>query len=328
MPLNFSSPGAFGSQEANWIKLEELVQAERARDPRLSMEQARARVYATEHGRRYLAAYRAAAKSVDSPEQAADRKSAAWAKIDDAAQTIRKHDPSLSLEAARDQVMKANPNLVASYRGATNERTIGAAPTESDWLRRLEISKSDRSISELAEKRLTELTKAEQARSEKLVKLDPTVRPLTKEQAFVVAVQSPEGREAYEQLRRPDADMSPLQIRQEQDDRINRVMQSIDRQINANKPLGASPGTAPVAKQASAEPAQPVKTWTSKTDSGTRARMLRILLEPGGTAAEIEKAMQQAPESIRFVRDTVFHGRPVKAGTVVGIWPAEDGVAA
>jgi hypothetical protein len=326
MPISAPDGGTFGSQEANWKALEELVQAERARDPRLSLERARANVYATEQGRRYLAAMRAAAKAAQpTAEQTAERKSQAWSKIEAAAETLRKGDSSLSLEKARSIVMAQRPDLVASYRGDTpGGGTIGAPPAESAWLRQLEVSKSERSIRDLAEDRLAELTKAEQSRNETLIKLDPTVKRLTREQAFVVAVQSPEGKEAYEQLRRPDADLSPLQIRQAEDDRYARLMQSLERQINPAPAPVVPPSPTPVAKQATAVVEEPAKTWVSKADSGSGARKLRILLEPGGSAEDIQKAMLEAPESIRFVRDTVFHGREVKAGQVVGIWPADD----
>ncbi len=327
MPISTPSVGTFGSQEANWKALEELVQAERARDPRLSLEQARARVYSTERGRRYLAAYRAAAKAAQpTAEQVAERKSQAWSKIEAAAETLRKGDSSLSPEKARSMVMAQNPDLVASYRGDASGGTIGAPPAESAWLRQLEVSKSERSIRDLAEDRLAALTKAEQSRNETLVKLDPTVKRLTKEQAFVVAVQSPEGKEAYEQLRRQDADMSPLQIRQAQDERIERVMTSLESQATVKPAPVVAPEPAPVAKVATADP-PPDRTWIQKASSGWPARRLRVVLEPGGSSAEIQKAMIEAPESIRFVRDTVFHGRQMKAGQVVGIWPIDSDVA-
>src|ERR1700738_4106883 len=111
MPINSGGSSTVGSKEANWRELEKLAAEERKTDPRLTLEQARARVYATEQGQRYLAAYRAAEKSEATPEQIEKQQRApvASAKIDAAAVALQKADSSLSIEKARALAMERDP---------------------------------------------------------------------------------------------------------------------------------------------------------------------------------------------------------------------------
>jgi len=338
MPIE-SGGGGNAGRPAIWVALERLAAEQRKANPRLTLEQARAAAYSTPAGKTYLEQWRTAKAADVTPEQATDRRSQAWAKIDAAAETLRRRDSSLSVEKARDQVMKSQPELVAEYRGEEGGAPIGAPADESEWCRHVQIGKSEHTIAELAEARLVDLTKAEQSRNEQLIKLDPTTRRLSKEQAFVVAVQSPEGKEAYAQLRRSDAHLTPQAARQAVMNRIEKRIADALADMKQRDPAGyaaafgstaipaiAAPQPSAVRKWAPYGDGTSERTWIAK-DAGGQTLRLRLVDPAGRSHAQIAKAWSDGTLELGdgdvvgswyFTNDAEnFYGRIVKAGSIV-----------